>query len=55
MSWRTPEHLPVGRSQAGDRHLKFHKTGDKLDQPIAEKNFGAKAADIYACGLGWEW
>jgi len=30
MSWRTPEHLPAGRSQAGDRHLKFHKTGDKL-------------------------
>jgi predicted RNA polymerase sigma factor len=28
--WWTPEHLPAGRAQAGDRHLKFHKTGDNL-------------------------
>jgi hypothetical protein len=32
MSWWPPEDLPAGRFQAGDRHLKFHKTGDKLAQ-----------------------
>ena len=24
-------HLPLGRSQAGDRHLNFHETRDNLD------------------------
>ncbi|MGH9121958.1 MAG: hypothetical protein ACRDYC_08430, partial [Acidimicrobiales bacterium] len=26
----TPEHLPAGRRQAGDRHLNSHKTRDNL-------------------------
>jgi hypothetical protein len=30
MSWWTPEHLPHGRRQAGDRHLNFHKDWDNL-------------------------
>jgi hypothetical protein len=25
-SWRNARHLPHGRSQAGDRHLKFYET-----------------------------
>jgi hypothetical protein len=28
-----PEYLPHGRTQAGDRHLKFHETRDNL-QPL---------------------
>ena len=30
MSWWTPECLPDGRRQAGDRHLNFHKDWDNL-------------------------
>jgi len=30
MSWWTPECLPDGRRQAGDRHLNFHKGRDNL-------------------------
>ncbi len=29
-SWRNARHLPHGRSQAGDRHLKFYETRDNL-------------------------
>jgi hypothetical protein len=27
------QHLPQGRHQAGDRHLKFHETRDNLLEP----------------------
>ena len=27
------QHLPQGRSQAGDRHLNFHETRDNLPAP----------------------
>jgi hypothetical protein len=30
VTWRSPEHLPVGRAQAGDRHFKFHDERDNL-------------------------
>ncbi|MDA8291067.1 MAG: hypothetical protein M0Z33_05220 [Actinomycetota bacterium] len=30
MTWRSPEHLPDGRRQAGDRHLNFHDDRDNL-------------------------
>jgi hypothetical protein len=30
VTWRSPEHLPDGRRQAGDRHLKFHDERDNL-------------------------
>jgi len=30
MSWWTPEHLPAGRHQAGDRHLNSHKLRGNL-------------------------
>ena len=33
MTWRSPEHLPDGRRQAGDRHLKFHDERDNLRGP----------------------
>jgi len=29
-SWRNARYLPVGRSQAGDRHFKFHDERDNL-------------------------
>jgi len=31
VSWSTPQHLPQGRCQAGDRHLKFNEIRDNLD------------------------
>jgi hypothetical protein len=31
----SPEYLPHGRTQAGDRHLKFHETRDNLGDPEA--------------------
>ena len=31
-SWRNARHLPHGRSQAGDRHLKFYETRDNLSK-----------------------
>jgi len=33
------QHLPQGRSQAGDRHLNFHETRDNLLAP-AEPGHG---------------
>jgi hypothetical protein len=33
VTWRSPEHLPDGRRQAGDRHLKFHDERDNLGRP----------------------
>ncbi|MGD0894904.1 MAG: hypothetical protein ABSA08_02630, partial [Acidimicrobiales bacterium] len=30
VTWWSPEHLPEGRRQAGDRHLKFHDERDNL-------------------------
>jgi hypothetical protein len=29
-SWRITRDLPLGGSQVGDRHLKFHETRDNL-------------------------
>jgi len=29
----SPEYLPHGRTQAGDRHLKFHEIRDNLRRP----------------------
>jgi hypothetical protein len=29
----SPEYLPHGRTQAGDRHLKFYETRDNLSTP----------------------
>ena len=34
MTWRSPEHLPAGRRQAGDRHLKIHDERDNLPTPV---------------------
>ena len=30
------QHLPHGRRQAGDRHLKFYETRDNLDESSAQ-------------------
>jgi hypothetical protein len=38
MSWWTPEHLPHGRRQAGDRHLNFHKDWDTVGLAAAFTN-----------------
>jgi len=35
-SWRNARHLPHGRSQAGDRHLKFYETRDNLAFELGE-------------------
>jgi hypothetical protein len=29
----SPEYLPHGRTQAGDRHLKFHETREYAQRP----------------------
>jgi len=34
--WWTPEHLPHGRRQVGDRHLNFHKGRDNLAAPAQQ-------------------
>ncbi|MGO9333774.1 MAG: tyrosine-type recombinase/integrase [Acidimicrobiales bacterium] len=36
MTWWSPEHLPDGRRQAGDRHLKFHDERDNLGPLCAD-------------------
>jgi hypothetical protein len=51
MSWWTPEHLPAGRAQAGDRHLKFHKTGDNL----IWTGCGGRAVAIGSLGRRPQW
>ena len=36
VTWWSPEHLPEGRRQAGDRHLKFHDERDNLKRDLGE-------------------
>jgi hypothetical protein len=42
MSWWTPECLPDGRRQAGDRHLNFHKDWDNLIEGQIESQLRRK-------------
>jgi hypothetical protein len=46
-----PEHLPHGRSQVGDRHLKFHETRDNL-RPLCARCLGRPARDDDDGGAG---
>jgi hypothetical protein len=46
MSWWTPECLPDGRRQAGDRHLNFHKGRDNLGgRPVGIISLGDLAIE----------
>jgi hypothetical protein len=45
MSWWTPEHLPDGRRQAGDRHLNFHKVRDNLER--AEITLASDRSEVW--------
>jgi hypothetical protein len=38
-------HLPHGRSQAGDRHLKFHETRDNLSSTSSRPKTDVKVDD----------
>jgi hypothetical protein len=46
------QHLPHGRRQAGDRHLKFHETRDNLD-PVAVTHYALSSVRGEAGAAWW--